>query len=311
MKDYYQTLGLSRDATAIDVKKAYRRLAVQWHPEKNADNKEAAQRKFNELAEAFEVLSDAHRRAIFDQFGEEGLKNGVPDGKGSFSVGWKFSGQSEQIFVKFFGSENPFADVFSEYGAYGSAHPFQPNLREPKKVPSVPIPFYCTLEELYSGCTKKVKISRKRVSPSGASTVEEKVLSIDVRPGFKAGTKITFPGEGDQEAGAQAADIIFVLEERPHDAFVRKGNDLLYTAVVSLSDALTGVAVQINTLDSRILSIPIAEIIHPGFQKVVPGEGMPLSKAPQQRGDLIISFKVDFPRDLSIAQKKELRKILS
>lgn len=103
----------------------------------------------------------------------------------------------------------------------------------------------CTLEELYTGCTKRMKITRKRLNPDNSVRNDEKVLSINVKAGWKAGTALTFDGEGDQLPGVIPADVKFVISEKPHDRFKREGNDLVYTARISLADALAGCVVNV------------------------------------------------------------------
>ncbi|XP_029380527.1 dnaJ homolog subfamily B member 6a isoform X2 [Echeneis naucrates] len=117
MVDYYQVLGVRRDASADDIKKAYRKLALRWHPDKNPENKEEAEKKFKELSEAYEVLSDANKRSIYDRYGKEGL-TGSNGGRGShFHNGDHFHEQftfrnPEDVFREFFGGRDPFADLF-------------------------------------------------------------------------------------------------------------------------------------------------------------------------------------------------------
>lgn len=116
MVDYYQVLGVRRDVSADDIKKAYRKLALRWHPDKNPDNKEEAERKFKELSEAYEVLSDANKRSIYDHYGKEGL-TGNSGGRGHFHNGEHFHEpftfrNPEDVFREFFGGRDPFADFF-------------------------------------------------------------------------------------------------------------------------------------------------------------------------------------------------------
>uniref|UniRef100_A0A3B4X5Z2 DnaJ heat shock protein family (Hsp40) member B6a n=1 Tax=Seriola lalandi dorsalis TaxID=1841481 RepID=A0A3B4X5Z2_SERLL len=119
MVEYYQVLGVRRDASADDIKKAYRKLALRWHPDKNPENKEEAEKKFKELSEAYEVLSDANKRSIYDRYGKEGL-TGNNGGRGShFHNGDHFHEQftfrnPEDVFREFFGGRDPFADLFGE-----------------------------------------------------------------------------------------------------------------------------------------------------------------------------------------------------
>merc|ERR1712146_489639 len=172
----------------------------------------------------------------------------------------------------------------------------------------------CTLNELYSGSTRKMKISRKVMVDERRRREEEEVLTVNVKPGWKAGTKITFNNKGDEYPGTEPADVVFVIEERRHDTFKRGGsssNDLIYRHRCSLGDALTGFTISLTTLDNRTLSVPVTEIVNPQYVKVVRGEGMPISKRAGQRGDLRIEFDIHFPRGpLSDEKKAALKSIL-
>lgn len=138
----------------------------------------------------------------------------------------------------------------------------------------------------------------------------EEILKIDIKPGWKKGTKIIFPGKGNQEPGAAPADLIFVLDERPHDIFKRDGNDLVVIQKILLVEALIGKTFNLTTLDGRDLTIQVADIVTPGFELVVPNEGMPISKEPGKKGNLRIKFDVMFPSRLTTQQKADLRRIL-
>lgn len=306
--EYYATLGVTRGATEDDLKRAYRKLAMRWHPDKNPDDKEKAAQQFQEIAEAYEVLSDKEKRAIYDQYGEEGLRNGVADGEGGTRGGFDASVDAAKIFESFFGTQNPFADF-----GFGDTMPFGSSMRQsgPKQAPSVQSNLECSLEELFNGCTKRLNITRKRLADNGLSLIDDtKTLNIQVKPGWKRGTKITFPKEGDAAPGVNPADVVFVLVEKAHESFVREQNNLVYTAKLPLVEALTGCAVQVPTLDGRVLSIPCNEVISPGYQKVIPGEGMPYSREPGKRGNLILRFTIIFPDYISDQKKAELKKLL-
>jgi len=136
------------------------------------------------------------------------------------------------------------------------------------------------------------------------------VLGIDVRPGWKKGTKITFPEKGNQEPGLLPGDLIFVIDEKPHPTFKRDGNDLLVHQKLSLLEALTGKTLSLTTLDGRNLNIEVSDIVKPGHEVVIPNEGMPISKEPKKRGNLRIKFSIKFPSRLSSDQKADLRKVL-
>ncbi|XP_069496235.1 dnaJ homolog subfamily B member 13 [Ambystoma mexicanum] len=312
-QDYYAVLEINRNATDAAIKKAYRKLALKYHPFKNKEP--GAPQRFKNIAEAYDVLSDPRKKATYDKFGEEGLKGGIPPdfgGDGAWITGYVFHGNAEKIFQEFFGGDNPFADFYNEDGSEVNTGFGGLRGRGVKKQdPPIERDLYLSLEDLFYGCTKKIKISRRVMNEDRhTSGIRDKILSIDVHPGWKQGTRITFPKEGDQGPNIIPADIIFIVKEKPHPRFKREGNDLLYLTSIALGKALIGCTVEIETLDERLLNIPINDIVHPKYSKVVPGEGMPLSKDPNQRGDLIIQFDIVFPDKLTPEKKQLLRHAL-
>lgn len=187
-----------------------------------------------------------------------------------------------------------------------------------KKAQDPPIEKYLmvTLEELLDGTTKKLKIIKKVLNPDRVTThTEDKILTIDVRKGWKEGTKITFPEEGDQKPHTAPADIIFTIKDKPHAYFKRDhDNNILYIAQVSLRDALTGYttasSVPVPTLDGRTINIPLTSIIRPGAKRRIKGEGLPLPKKLNQRADMMVEFEVVFPKELSSASIDLLKSAL-
>lgn len=182
--------------------------------------------------------------------------------------------------------------------------------RAQQQDPPVEYPLRVSLEELFYGCTKKMKISRKVLNPDGTTSPQDKIVTIDIKCGWKAGTKITYSKEGDQAIGRTPADVVFVLQEKPHTQFTREGNDLKHTFDVSLRDALCGGAVEVPTIEGGNVHLPLTEVVNPQTVKRIPGHGMPISKQPDRRGDLVVHFNIKFPRHLSPKNKAELSKIL-
>uniref|UniRef100_A0A2N9G7Q4 J domain-containing protein n=1 Tax=Fagus sylvatica TaxID=28930 RepID=A0A2N9G7Q4_FAGSY len=314
--DYYKILQVDKSAKDEDLKKAYRKLAMKWHPDKNPNNMKEAESKFKEISEAYEVLSDPQKRAIYDQYGEEGLKGQVPPpdaGRGGpggatyFQTGdgptvFRFNPRNaNDIFAEFFGFSSPFGgmgmggsgsgmrsgtrsfggmfgdDIFS---SFGEGRPMSQGLR---KAPPIESTLPCSLEELYKGTTKKMKISREIADASGMTLPVEEILTIEIKPGWKKGTKITFPEKGNEQPNVIPADLVFIIDEKPHSIFTRDGNDLVVTQKITLAEALTGYTVHLTTLDGRSLTIPINNVIHPDYEEVVPKEGMPIPKDPSKR----------------------------
>ncbi|KAM5172558.1 dnaJ homolog subfamily B member 1 [Mantella aurantiaca] len=338
-KDYYKILGLSKGSSEEDIKKAYRKQALKYHPDKNKDP--GAEERFKEIAEAYDVLSDPKKREIFDKYGEEGLKGSPGGGGGGGGCGqngpfsYTFHGDPHAMFAEFFGGRNPFDNFFARneedmdtedpfsgfgmggmggFGHLGGFPRAAPGRGQPinkKQDPAVIRELPVSLEEIYSGCTKKMKISHKRLGLDRRSIHnEDKILTIQVKKGWKEGTKITFPKEGDETPSNIPADIVFVLKDKPHSVYKRDSSNVVYTAKISLREALCGCSVNVPTLDGRTIPLVIRDVINPGTKRRVHGEGLPMPKAPDQRGDIIVEFDIRFPDRLSAAARETLERVL-
>lgn len=334
-KDFYGILNLSKSATEEDIKKAYRKLALKFHPDKNKDP--GAEEKFKQISEAYEVLSDKEKRGIYDKYGEEGLKaGGVPNSnQDGFSGGPGFrrtyvytSSDPRETFSRFFANEDPFTDLFGGFGysRCGKSHPGRKSnsdvsffdmsdspTEKKRKIqdPAIEKDLYVSLEDLKTGCTKKLRISRKITAEDGNVELEDKILTVNVKPGWKAGTKITFPKEGDRKPGVIPADVTFIIKDKAHSKFKRDSdNNLLYTVKISLRDALTGSVVQVPTLSGKEIRVRENGVVQPGSTRRIPGEGLPLPKNSSKHGDLIVSYDVYLPETISASQAEVLRDIL-
>ncbi|KAI3750445.1 hypothetical protein L2E82_21081 [Cichorium intybus] len=230
---------------------------------------------------------------------------------------------ADDIFSKFFGFSSP-------SGGMGGSHgggPFQrstfgedifPQFRgasgvgegsasmPPRKGAMIERVLPCSLEDLFKGTTKNMKISRDVSDGSGRSTTVEEILAIEIKPGWKKGTKITFPEKGNEQRGVIPSDLVFIIDEKPHVVFKRDSNDLVVTQKISLAEALTGYTAQISTLDGRNLRVPINSVISSTYEEVVKGEGMPIPKEPTKKGNLRIKFDIKFPTRLTSDQKRVL-----
>ncbi|KAH6569378.1 hypothetical protein BASA60_008211 [Batrachochytrium salamandrivorans] len=383
-KDYYSTLGVSKDCDEDALKKAYRKQALKWHPDRNPDNKELADKKFKELAEAYEVLSDKNKRAIYDQFGEDGLKGaagsgggggsssggggmpgGFPAGFQSFSSNSGFPGGSttfsfsssgpggagagfrpftpsnaDDIFKQFFGGSSPFGnmsmDMDDDMGMGGGGMPrgMPPSFfnmghsgmrgggsvgsagQGRRSAGAVQRTLPVTLEDLYAGTEKRLKVTRKLIDgATGRQVATEKILTVNIKPGWKAGTKIKFTGEGDEVSGTgEHQDIEFVIEEKPHAVFKRDGDNLRVTVHTTLAEALCGFSRTLQHLDGQSIQVQGAtgnKPVQPGSEIVIAGKGMPVSRTPGKKGDLIVTVLVSLPSTITEGQKTTLRQALS
>ncbi|KAH3866354.1 dnaJ homolog subfamily A member 1-like [Dreissena polymorpha] len=344
---YYDELGVKPNSTPDEIKKAYRKLALKYHPDKNPDDPE----KFKHISQAYEVLSDPKKRETYDRGGEEAIKGG-----GSGSGGFDFHSPMD-IFDMFFGGGGR-------------------RQRGPEKGKDVVHPLKVALEDLYNGATRKLSLKKKvicakcegrggkegavekcptckgqgiqvhlrqlgpgmvqqlqtmcsechgkgeRINPKlrcktcmGKKTVEDhKILEVHVDKGMKDGESIRFAGEGDQEPGLEPGDIVIVLDEKEHAVFRRRETDLIMDMDLQLVEALCGFQKTIETLDGRTLVITNlpGEVIKNDDIKCIMGEGMPIYRDPFTKGRLIIRFKVVFPKPGDIAPTKiaELEKCL-
>ncbi|KAL7267212.1 Type I HSP40 co-chaperone [Rhizina undulata] len=336
----YKVLEIDPNATEAEIKKAYRKLAMKYHPDKNAHNPEAAE-KFKEIGHAYEILSDTQKRTVYDQYGEEGLSGDAGMGGGM---------SAEDLFSQFFGGMGG-----GMGGMFGGG--MQP--QGPKKSRDIIHVHKVSLEDLYKGKVSKLALQKSVLCPkcegrggkegavkkcagcngagmktmmrqmgpmiqrfqtvcpdcngegeiikekdrckncNGKKTItERKVLHVHVDKGMQDGQKITFNGEGDQGPDIIPGDVIFVIEQKPHPRFQRKGDDLYYHAEIDLLTALAGGSIAVEHLDERWLTVQIkpGEVISPGMVKVVHGQGMP-SFRHHDYGNLYIQFDVRFPPD--------------
>jgi len=353
-KDYYKSLGLVRGASEEDIKKAYKKMALKFHPDKNKTP--GAEEKFKEIAEAYEVLSDPKKRQVFDQYGEEGLKGGLGNnnnannmggGNGQTNFTYTFHGDPKATFAEFFGTSNPFENFFNlhqtgsglftepgldplnpgldsmddpfafsslggglNFGHSAARTPFRSHSfnvgprKEKPQDPPIEHDLYVSLEDISRGVTKRMKITRRVVANDGTVRKEDKVLAINVKPGWKSGTKITFQREGDQAPNKIPADIVFIIRDKPHPNFKREGSDLKYTCQISLKEALCGSRTEVPLLGGEKMMINLQdEVIKPSTVKRVVGKGLPNPKDTARRGDLIVNFDIVFPERLSTATR--------
>uniref|UniRef100_A0A3Q3GAW0 DnaJ heat shock protein family (Hsp40) member A1 n=1 Tax=Labrus bergylta TaxID=56723 RepID=A0A3Q3GAW0_9LABR len=291
---FYDTLGVKPNATPDELKRAYRKLALKYHPDKNPTEGE----KFKQISQAYEVLSDAKKRELYDRGGEKAIKEGGTGGGGSGSFA-----SPMDIFDLFFGG--------------GS------RMHRERKGKNIVHQITVTLEDLYNGSTRKLALQKNTICERCEGTsltiplcalgkfrhwtclVIQKVFSAHADPSrtWKSSLnerwqKIVFHGEGDQEPGIEPGDIIVVLDLREHSTFTRKGEDLVMSMELQLVEALCGFKKPVQTLDNRTLLItsPPGELIKPGDTKCVANEGMPMHRRPFEKGRLIIHFSVVFPQ---------------
>lgn len=338
MRNFYEILNIPKTASDEEIKKAYKKLAIKLHPDRKGGDEE----KFKELAAAYEVLSDKNKRQIYDQFGEEGLKQGGMPNMDPFNM--------------FFNMDSFF-------------HGRNRGKKQQKKCEPVIVQIEVTLEQLYNGdniiktlklnkicqlckgtgakddhkpiicndCNGKgIKFHRRQIGPgmvqqlqshctkcngegkiiddkykcticNGKKVIKhDKKLDITINSHLHHGQKILHPNKGEEYPGHERGDIMIIIVEKEHDIFKRLNkHDLYIKRKINLVEALTGCSLVIEHLDKRKIHVEINEVIKPKTFKKIMGEGIPLDK-----GDLIIEFEIEFPTKVDSNDKEKLEKIL-
>ncbi|KAH9613960.1 hypothetical protein KSS87_001967 [Heliosperma pusillum] len=337
--DYYKILKVSRTSGEEELKRSYKKLAMRWHPDKHpSGTQQVAEAKFKQICEAYDVLSDPTKRQIYDLYGEDALKYDVSSPSATASRrrhgGPRDADDIFDDFLNGFGNDGDYNEINHKINKDDNVHGGKGNSRKSSgtttnnnnnnnninnnndsnkksKAAAIENKLGCSLEELYKGSKRKMVISRIVPDESGKPSTVEEVLAIDIKPGWKRGTKITFPEKGNQEPGLLPGDLIFVIDEKPHATFKRDGNDLIFNKKISLVEALTGKTLNLTTLDGRNLTIEVSDVVKPGHEVVISGEGMPISKGPKTKGNLRIKFDVKFPSRLSVDQKADIKRALT
>jgi len=268
--DYYSTLGLKRGASDTDIKKAYRSMAMKYHPDRGGDEK-----KFKEISQAYEFLTDPQKKSVIDMGGDPNQQQG-------------FHGQGGGPFEFHFGSGN-FEDVFSQFG-FGRQQP---------RNKSFNINVEITLEEVLTG----KEINAEVGIPGG----KKKIINIEVPAGIEHGQQIRYQGMGDNSVpSARPGDLLVNVFVRPHPTFRREGDSLIVEKTISVWEALLGVSVEIFTLDKKNLNITIPSGTQPDTVLSCRGEGLSNMRS-KQRGNLLVKIKVSIPRNLSIEQMQKIK----
>jgi len=334
-KDYYQILGVSRTATAGELKKAYRKLSLKYHPDKNSAPD--AQQKFAELSVAYDVLSDENKRRIYNQGGEEAVS------------------KQEQR------DNQPQTDPFNIFESFGFGGMGGQRREQEQRTPNVEIPVRVTLRQLYVGeileasydrqvmCTEASQCEKKnnnchgpgismrqqqlapgfiqniqvrddtciargkswlpncKKCPNGPTEAEEISLTVDIQPGMQEGDVIKFDGVADEAAGHIAGDLIFILRQIPDALYTRRGNDLHMVIHISLLEALVGFRKTFYHVDGHEVVVEKNDVTYCSEVFIVRGEGMPIKGNKNRKGDLYATLEIGFPRNFSQKQKDLIR----
>lgn len=338
-RDYYEVLGISKSASADEIKKAYRKLAIQYHPDKNPDNPEAEE-KFKEAAEAYEVLSNPEKKQRYDQFGHQGL-----GGNGGFSGGGM---NMEDIFSQF-------GDIFGGGGGFSSFFGGGGGGRRTKKGTNLRVKLKLNLQEIANGVEKKIKVKRHVIAPGvtfkscstcqgsgqikkvvntmlgqmvSASTcgvcggsgqivdkkpaeadsrgliIKEEVISINIPGGVAEGMQLSMSGKGNEIPGGIPGDLLIVIEEVEDNTLQRDGNNVIYDLYISFLDAALGASVEVPTIDGKV-KIKIDPGTQSGKMLRLKGKGIKDING-YTKGDQLIMVNVWTPTQLSKEERQTL-----
>lgn len=323
-RDFYKILGVSRSANTNQIKKAYRKLAKEMHPDRNPDKPDANE-KFQDLGAAYEALSDADKRKLYDKCGEECLnKEGGGGGGGD-------------PFSSFFGGDFGF-NFFGDGPGGGE--------REAPRGANIVMDLYVSLEELYVGnfvelthnkpvmkpakgtrrCNCRQEMVTRQLGPGRFQmtqqqvcdecpnvkfVTEEHLLEVEIEQGMTDGMETKFVAEGEPHVDGEPGDLILKIRTEPHQRFERRGDDLYLNVTISLVDALSGFELDIEHLDGHTVHVTRDKITWPGARIRKKGEGMPNFENNNLFGTLYITFDVQFPKgELTPEEKEEMAKIL-
>ena len=340
-RDYYEILGIDKSASQAEIKKAYRKQAIKYHPDKNPDDEEA-EAKFKEAAEAYEVLSDENKKARYDQFGHQAFEGGGGFGGGGMNMDDIFS-QFGDIFGGAFGGGG-FSGFGGGFGG-GQRRVKGSNLRVRLKL---------TLEEIANGVEKKIKVKRKVQAPGttyktcstcngtgqvtrvtntilgrmqtsapcntcgGAGQtidkkpndadaqgliIKEETIPVNIPAGVVDGMQLKVSGKGNEAPGnGISGDLLVAIEELPHEKLQREGDNLHYDLYVSLPDAILGNSKEIDTVTGKV-RIKIEAGVQSGKILRLRGKGIPSING-YGKGDLLVHVNVWTPKTLSKSQKE-------
>ena len=310
-KDYYKILGVDKKASQDEIKKAYRKLAVKYHPDKNPGNKEAEE-KFKEIGEANEVLCDPDKRKLYDQLGsnwkqyrDAGNDPSPAGGRARYSQGapggqyyYEFEGDPSEFFG---GGSSGFSDFFESFFGRGTRQGkgfsgtggfsgFGADIPGNDLAGEITI----SLQEAYTGTERIIDIGGEKIK-------------LKIKPGAYSGLKLLAKGKGEKAQGGKAGNLYITINVSPHPDYERKGNDLYMNMPVDLFTALLGGKMEIQTLSGRI-NMKIPEGTQNGKQFRLKGKGMPVYGT-SSHGDLYVKIQVKLPDKLTPEQKELVMKL--
>lgn len=295
VRDFYQTLGVSRDASEKDIKQAYRRLAKRYHPDANKDDPRAEE-QFKEVNTAYETLSDPEKRRLYDQFGPDYARYQAAGYNGSAGAGSPFGGMGGVNYTTTDFSGTPFEDIFeSIFGGMGG---FGRTRGEPEAAPTkgrdITQEVTITLREAYDGTQLYINKGQRRAK-------------VNIPPGADTGTKVRVAGEGEPGTGGPG-DLFLVIQVEPDAQFERDGDDLMVNVTVDAFTAMLGGEVRVPTM-GRDVKLKIPPGTDSGRRFRLTGKGMPRLRQKDSYGDLYAQIQIHVPHSLNAEQRELVERL--
>ncbi len=303
--DYYEVLGVKKDSSAQDIKKAYRKLAMKYHPDRNKGDKEAEE-KFKKLSEAYAVLSDPEKRKEYDTFGASGFQQrysqedifrgfDLGDILKEFGLGGMGGG-----FRASSGQGSPFETFFFQSGGPGPGGAAHRTAQQPVQGSDLTYELSVSLNEILSGSEKTISLRRENKTEN---------VSVKIPKGIKAGQKLRLAGKGSPSPyGGPPGDLFLIIKEQPHAVFSRDGNNLIVEQRIPFSKACLGSEISVKSLEGKELKVKVPAGIQSQSKLRVKGHGLPAGKT-GSRGDVFVKITVDVPKDLTKEQKKLIKEL--
>ena len=301
--DYYEVLGVKKDSPAQDIKKAYRKLAMKYHPDRNKGDKEAEE-KFKKISEAYAVLSDPEKRQQYDTFGESGFQQrySQEDIFSGFDLGdilkeFGLGGTGGGSFRASGGQGTPFESFFFQGGGPGPGHAPR---QQPVKGSNLTYEMSVSLEEILSGSEKTISLRREGKTEN---------VSVKIPKGIKGGQKLRLAGKGNPSPyGGPPGDLMLIINEQSHPVFTRDGKNLIVVQKIPFSKACLGAEISVKSLEDKELKVKVPAGIQQQAKLRLKGHGLPAGKT-GGRGDIYVTFMVDIPKKLTKEQEKLIEEL--
>jgi len=307
--NYYETLGVSKDASIEQIKKAYRKLAMKYHPDRNKDDKDAEE-KFKKISEAYAVLSDKEKRQQYDMYGSDAFQQRYSQEdifRGS-NIGdilreFGFGGFGGTSFRTGTAGGSPFEAFFQQASSMGGRQQtFYSTGRpqRPVKGSDMTYELTLTLQDVLHGAQKTVSLRHR-------DRIEN--VSVKVPAGIEAGKKLRLSGKGlPSSGGGPPGDLYLLIKVAPHELFIREGENLVLPWKIPISSACLGTSVEVPTLEGKQLKVRIPAGVQANARLRLKGHGLPTGPH-GSRGDIYVQIAIDVPKKLTAEQKKLVKQL--